>query len=270
MPVGLTIGDSSTNYQTFRKERHEVGLNKGMTINACRGSKETFGKFQSNALGDPYIDPGQYIMRKPRATSTDQKPRQPFITCSNKKVRKSEFEYMPLGPPKRPVPESAPRFQTRVKAEPFTSLNKMGYSEDPYEHKQDDGRNEYARLNSKILHRDQPWSNTVRQRGCFYPSFTTYGTNITFPDKKKEVKKPPIFGPFKQGDPLHTGHNKCIGYRNGTSEEQYIEEMETDPVQYRKNVTTNVWKSVTNGQSMMNSTTLNNARNIGRERGNIF
>ena len=54
MPVGLTVGDSSTNYQTFRKERHEVGLNKGMTINACRGARETFGTFQSNALGDPY------------------------------------------------------------------------------------------------------------------------------------------------------------------------------------------------------------------------
>ena len=27
------------------------------------------------------------------------------------------------------------------------------------------------------------------------------------------------------------GHNKCIGVRNGTSEEAYIEEMEEDPVQ---------------------------------------
>ena len=44
--------------------------------------------------------------------------------------------------------------------------------------------------------------------------------------KKNAEKKPPIFGPFKQGDPLHKGHNKCIGYRNGTSEEQYIEEMD--------------------------------------------
>ena len=93
-------------------------------------------------------------MRKPRATSQTQKPREPFTTCSNKKVRKSEFEYIPLGPPKRPVPESAPRFATRVKAEPFTNLNNMGYAEDPYEHKQDDGRAEYARLNSKIVHRD--------------------------------------------------------------------------------------------------------------------
>jgi len=55
--------------------------------------------------------------------------------------------------------------------------------EDPYERKQDLNREEYARLNSKILHRDQPWNNTVRQRGTFYPNFSTYGTNITFPEK---------------------------------------------------------------------------------------
>lgn len=93
MPVGLTVGDSSTCYQTFRKERHQVGLNKGMTVNKCKGSgaTETFGKFTSNALGDPYQDPGQYIMRKPRPNSQVQTPTKPFTTCSNKKVRKSEF-----------------------------------------------------------------------------------------------------------------------------------------------------------------------------------
>ena len=69
---------------------------------------------------------------------------------------------------------------------------------------------------------------------------------------------------------MHTGYNKCIGGHGRTSEEQYLEEMEQDPVQYRKNVTTNIWKGVTNGLTMMNSTTLNNARNINRERKNIF
>lgn len=98
------------------------------------------------------------------------------------------------------------------------------------------GRDEYAKQNSKIIHRDQPWSNTVRQRGCFYPSFTTFGTNIAFPNKKVADKQQPLFGPFKNGDLLKTGHNKCIGGRNGTSEEAYMEQMEEDPVQYRKNV----------------------------------
>ena len=156
MPVGLTVGDASTNYQTYRKERNEVGLNRGMLSE--QKTKATFGKFQSNALGDPYQDPGKYNGSL-RGSSTPQKP---FLTASNKKVRKSEFEYMPQGPAQRVMPESAPRFATRVKAEPFTNLNKMGYSEDPFEHKQDDGRNEYAKQNGRIIHRDQPWSNTVR------------------------------------------------------------------------------------------------------------
>jgi len=181
-------------------------------------------------------------------------------------VRKSEFEYIPLGPPARPTPESAPRFATRVKADPFTSFNKIGYAEDPYERKQDMIRTEYAKQNSLIIHRDQPWSNTVRQRGCFYPSLSTYGCNIAFPDKAAKAKQQPLFGPFKNGDPLHTGHNKTIGGHGRTTEDQYVEEREQDPVQYRKNVKTDVWRGVTNGQTMMNSTTINNFRNINKER----
>lgn len=147
MPVGLTVGDASTCYQTYRKERHEVGLNRGMTVNGCKNSKSTFGNFQSNALGDPYQDPGKYNGSLRGARSASQQAKPAFLACSNKKVRKSEFEYIPLGPPKRPVPESAPRFATRVKAEPFTNTNQMGYSEDPYERRQDIGRDEYARQN---------------------------------------------------------------------------------------------------------------------------
>ena len=48
-------------------------------------------------------------------------------------MKKSEFMYTEHGPPARPVPEPLPRFGTRVKPEPFTNLNNIGYSEDPYE-----------------------------------------------------------------------------------------------------------------------------------------
>ena len=58
------------------------------------------------------------------------------------------------GPPVRKSPEKLPRFGTRTKAEPFTNLNQFGYSEDPYERKQDLERAEYAKNNSKILHRE--------------------------------------------------------------------------------------------------------------------
>ena len=79
-----------------------------------------------------------------------------------------------------------------------------------------------------------------------------------------------MFGPFKKGDMLKTGHNKCIGGRNGTSEEAYMEEMEHDPVEYRKNVKADIWRSVTNDQTMANVTMLNNFRNVNVERGNMF
>jgi len=63
---------------------------------------------------------------------------------ANKLVRKSEFHYIETGPPPRPKPESLPRFKTHVKSEPFTNQNDLGYSEDPYERKQDIERIAYA------------------------------------------------------------------------------------------------------------------------------
>ena len=162
MATPLVVGDDSHNYQTYRKlrvltitfifviiladnnlsilgkERDQCGLNKGMTVNQCRGSKETFGQFVSAGIGDPYIDAGQYIMRKPdqqRSASTLSKSKAWTNSGANKKVRKSEFVYMEQGPPARPKPESLPRFKTHVKSEPFTNGNNIGYMEDPYEHK---------------------------------------------------------------------------------------------------------------------------------------
>ena len=81
-------------------------------------------------------------------------------------------------------------------------------------------------MNNKIVYRGEPWSNTVKQRGEFFPHKKTYGTDRTFPEKRPTVVEPPLFGSFKAGDPLKTGYNKCIGGRNGTTEEKYMEEQE--------------------------------------------
>ena len=63
-----------------------------MTINGCRGTKETFGKFISNGIGDPYIDAGQYNMRKPDRSASQITKAKPWTQSgSNKKVKKSEF-----------------------------------------------------------------------------------------------------------------------------------------------------------------------------------
>ncbi len=101
-------------------------------------------------------------------------------------------------------------------------------------------------------------------------TFLRFASLVAFPEKPTPAKQQPLFGPFKKGDPLHTGYNKAIGGHGRTSEDMYMEEMEEDKVQYRKNVTTNVWRGVTGGQTMINSTTINNFRNVNRERSNIF
>ena len=152
MPLGLTIGDSSTVYKTFRKERHEVGLKRGISVAKAKGPRETFGRFSSNALGDPFQDAGKYNGSLRKTKSKPVLP--PFKTTGNRKIRRSEFPYIEQGPPKRPEPETAPRFGTRVKAEPFTNLNQIGYRVDPYERKKDFTRVEYAQRNGLILHRD--------------------------------------------------------------------------------------------------------------------
>lgn len=195
-----------------------------MTVNNSKGSKETFEKFKSVSIGDPFQDAGQYILRKPENRSQSQLTKAWVQSGSNKTVRKSEFPYIELGPPARPKPEPLPRFGTRVKADPFTSLNKLGYSLEPYERAQDIERADYRDANNKILFRDQPFTNTVKQKGTFFPHHKTYGTDKEFPEKKPSVTPQPLFGPFKDGDPLKTGYNKCIGGRNGSTEEQYLEE----------------------------------------------
>ena len=195
-----------------------------MTVNPNKGSKETFEKFKSVAIGDPFQDAGRYILRKSDNRSKSQLEKPWIQSGSNKTIRKSEFPYIELGPQARPKPEPLPRFGTRVTPDPFTSLNKLGYSIDPFERADDIERSDYREANNKILFRDQPFTNTVKQKGTFFPHHKTYGIDREFPEKKPTKTPPPLFGPFKDGDPLKTGHNKCIGGRYGSTEEQYIEE----------------------------------------------
>lgn len=42
------------------KEKSEVGRIKSVVANPCKSANETFTKFITNALGDPYVDPGKY------------------------------------------------------------------------------------------------------------------------------------------------------------------------------------------------------------------
>ena len=155
-----------------------------MIIKPAADSKSTFGKFISNCEGDPYQDPGKYNLRSKSVAA------KPFVTSqAGRTIKKSEFKYIDNGPPLRPTPEKKPRFATRTKYEPFSSFSQIGYTPDPYERKDDIKREEYALDNAKIFNRNQAFINNVRQRGTFYPNYSTYGTKMSFTDKKQEPKK---------------------------------------------------------------------------------
>ena len=131
-----------------------------MTVNACRSANESFTRFTSNCIGAPYNEPGRYNQSlrstSPLLLSAATTHSTPFTTSGNKTVRKAEFSYTLTSEKKgshalRPFVNRPGGFYNRKTAEPFTNMNSIGYTEDPYERKEDISREEYARLNSKIL-----------------------------------------------------------------------------------------------------------------------
>jgi len=270
----LTIGDTSNNYQTYRKEHQDCGRTKSVQINPCKSANETFTRHINNSVGDPFSEPGCFN-KSLRNTSPILKAASvthgtSFKTQGNRTVRKAEYAYNDsVVEPKgsyalRPFADRPSGFYNRKTAEPFTNQNGIGYSEDPHERKDDIGREEYARLNSLILHKNQPFSHVVRQHGTFIPNIMTFGTTKSFPDKIKDPRFVPNYGPWKRGDLLHSGHNKTIGGHNGRSTEyDYVEEQEQDNVRYQKDVRNPIWRtSHQMGKSMGQTTTTLNPDKI--------
>ena len=174
------------------KERDQVGRTKSVINNPSKPANETFSRFISNACGDSYQDPGRFnaslrstspILKQASLTHSS-----PFNTQGNRTIRKAEFAYNDTDEKKgshalRPFADRPGGFYNRKTAEPFTSLNSIGYSEDPYERKEDIIRDEYAKQNSKIMYKNQPFNHVVVQHGTFYPNVLTFGTTKSFPEK---------------------------------------------------------------------------------------
>ena len=183
---------------------------------------------------------------------------------NNRTVKKSEFNY--VASTDEPKGATALRsftgrpggFYNRKTAEPFSQFKDISYIEDPYERKEDMQRDEYIRLNSKILHKNQPFSQSVKQRGTFYPERMTYGTSYNFPVKATPIKQKPAYGVFKPGDPAHTGYNKTFGGGNKSSEYRYVEECEQDTVMYQRDVKSPVWYPTSQMTKSMASTSVQN------------
>jgi len=194
----LTIGDTSTVYATFRKEHADCGRTKSVQVNQCKSHKESFTRHINNSVGDPFQEPGTFnkTLRdtSPPLRAASVTHYTPFKTQGNRTVKKSEFGYNDAtAEPKgshalRPFANRPGGFYNRKTAEPFTNLNRIGYSEDPHERKEDINREEYARLNSQILRKDEPFSHVVRQHGTFYPNIMTFGTTKSFAEKPKEAR----------------------------------------------------------------------------------
>lgn len=228
--------------------------------------KEQFGKFVSNSIGDPYVDPGKYRLRSRSPVE------QPFVSMhGHRTVKKSEYEHM-SEKKLAPVVEQPRGLYNRKTSEPFTNLNQLGYSEDPYERKEDLARDEYARLNGKILHRGQPFSHVVRQHGTFYPNMLTFGTTKQFPEKRAPSQTQPLYGPFRKGDPAHVGYNKTFGGHGKSSELDYVEQCEQDPVRFHPSGSRQpVWRDTASmSKSMMSAPVHDNRRNVSHERSQIF
>ena len=115
----LTVGDASTDYQKERRPAHEIG--KLRNFSNTRGKttcSETFGKLESNAIGDEYIDPGQYFLRK---GAKSIQPSKTFKPSGGPKLTKhSEFEHKKEFDDPNPGPRNVPvNFMARSTSEFF-------------------------------------------------------------------------------------------------------------------------------------------------------
>ena len=162
------------------------------------------------------------------------------------------------GPPSKKDLEKSKNFLTRYTPECFQG--KIAYTEDQYEMKEDLARNDYLKSRQQILC-ERPYTTSVRQRGTFYGTKQTFGTDRDFPDKDLGGKRQPLFGPFKNGDLAHTGYNKTI-----SRDFKYVEQRDRDNVLFRdRDIKTPVWRPPTQGLSEPHFTIRNNFKNVNRE-----
>lgn len=163
-----------------------------MVNNPAKGTKDTFEReLKSNAIGDDFIDPGQYFLRKPD-NNERLKLRSAKVGGSishsqifrpsggPKLVKKSEFEHHHNGPPPRPEPVQAKNFLTRFTSDTFQK--RIPYTEDLYENKEELIKSDYVNRRCQILTPNRPYTTIVRQHGTFYPTYQTYGTLKQFPN----------------------------------------------------------------------------------------
>ena len=210
-PQPLTVGDSSTNYQCERRPKDSIGKMRNFSVYRGKSTTtDTFGKLETNAVGDEFVDPGRYFLRenagKRSVSSRCFKP-----NGNHKLTRHSEFVHMKEYDEHQPGPKNQPvNFMARSTYEPFQKG--FAYTEDAFERKEDMRKLDYQRRAALILDKGQPYTTSVFQHGCFDPHRKTYGGDGSkFPMKPKYKVGPPTYGAFRIGNLPKVGYNKTIG-----------------------------------------------------------
>ena len=210
----------------------------------ARGKKtttDTFQKLQSNAIGDEFVDPGQYFLRKGAGSKSVSKCFKPSggpkLTKHSEFLHFKEFDDHKAGPRNIPI-----NFMARSTADAFRKKNI--YSEDAYERKEDMRKLDYQRRAAIILDKSKPYTTSVMQHGTFDNFRKTFGNDGDFPEKPKYLVKAPSFGPFRIGNLPKHGYNKTIGANHA-----YAEDPLEDNVAYQKDVRGPIWRDPTNSTS---------------------
>lgn len=117
-PMSLTVGDHSTNYQKDRRPAEQIGKLKNFTNNRGKSTcSETFGRLESNAIGDEYQDVGKYFLRtekKPQAKSIFKPSGGHKLTKHSEFVHQKEYDEHHAGPKNIPI-----NFMARSTSEGF-------------------------------------------------------------------------------------------------------------------------------------------------------
>ena len=229
IPINLTVGDASTNYQCDRKAADKVGKSRSFANGRGRATTtDTFNKLVSNAIGDEYNDSGRYFLRQNAGKKAIAGPFAP--SGKGKLVRKSEFSHMKEFDHKQPGPKST--FKNCTTSTHTGSFQKMiPYIEDAYERKEDMRRLDYQRRAQLVLDKNGSFRNTVRQHGAFDPSRTTYGSDRKFPNKLSLSEQKPSYGAFRIGDLPKKGHEKALN-----AFPYYTEDPQEDTVYFQKDI----------------------------------
>ena len=125
-------------------KQRNFSVYRGKTV-----TTDTFGKLETNAVGDEFVDPGQYFLRKEAGKrSISSKCFKP--SGGHKLVKHSEFLHMKEYDNHHPGPKNAPvNFMSRSTYEPFQKG--FAYTEDAYERKEDMRKLDYQRRAALIL-----------------------------------------------------------------------------------------------------------------------